>query len=107
MRDPSIPSPNFGSYIDSHDLADAIVLAVESGLPGHEVFYIAAPDNAGGHDFAKTLRRNHGDQIELRPLARVDASGIDTSKARDLLGWTATRSWSDYLDSDGRSRSKD
>src|SRR5215204_2409763 len=40
-------SPNFLSYIDVYDLAAATVLAVESDLPGHEVFYIASPDNVG------------------------------------------------------------
>jgi UDP-glucose 4-epimerase len=102
VRDPSNLSGNFWSYIDVYDLADAIVLATESDLPGHEVFYIAAPDNAGGHDFAEIFHRYYGEQIELRSLDRVDASGISTEKARRMLGWTAKRSWSDYLDRDGR-----
>ena len=106
VRDPSNLSANFWSYIDADDLADALVLAVESELPGHEVFYIAAADNAGGHDFADELHRFYGDRIELRPLDRVDASGISTEKARRLLGWTAKRSWRDHLDADGRALSR-
>lgn len=102
VRDPSVLSPNLWSYIDAYDLADAIVLATESDLPGHEVFYIASPDTAGGHDFAEVLRTYYGDQIELRPLSRPDASGIDTSKAQRMLGWDPKRSWRDYLDADGR-----
>jgi len=102
VGDPANLSGNLWSYIDVYDLADAIVLATESDLPGHEVFYIASPDNAGGHDFAEILRRYYGEQIELRSLDRVDASGISIAKARRLLGWNPTRSWSDYLDSDGR-----
>ncbi|ROQ38724.1 nucleoside-diphosphate-sugar epimerase [Frondihabitans sp. PhB188] len=106
VREASSTSANFGSYIDADDLADALLLAAESELPGHEVFYIAAPDNAGGHDFAQFLRQNHGESIELRSLSRVDASGIDTSKARRLLGWEAKRSWRDYLNADGRALEK-
>lgn len=102
VREASPTSGNFGSYIDSDDLADALLLAAESDLPGHEVFYIAAADNAGGRDFAATLREHHGDRIELRHIDRVDASGISTEKARRMLGWTATRSWRDHLDADGR-----
>ncbi len=51
VRDASNLSPNFWSYIDVYDLADAIVLAVESDLPDHEVFYIASPDNVGNRPF--------------------------------------------------------
>ncbi|MGN9842424.1 NAD-dependent epimerase/dehydratase family protein [Nonomuraea sp. H19] len=106
VRDSSSIGAGLWSYIDVYDLADAIVLAAESGLPGHEVFYIASPDNAGGHDFAKVLRQYYGDQIELRPLARTDASGISCAKAHRLLGWNPKRSWRDYLDDDGRARQR-
>jgi nucleoside-diphosphate-sugar epimerase len=107
VRDPSNLSANFWSYIDADDLADALVLAAESDLPGHEVFYIAAADNAGGHDFAAMLHRYYGDRVQLRTLDRVDASGISTAKARRLLGWSPTRSWRDHLDSDGRALRRD
>ncbi|WP_240778108.1 NAD-dependent epimerase/dehydratase family protein [Nonomuraea basaltis] len=105
VRDPSQAGAGLWSYIDVYDLADAIVLAVESDLPGHEVFYIASPDNAGGHDFAAALRQYFGDKIELRPLARPDASGISCAKAHRMLGWNPKRSWRDYLDENGRTRS--
>jgi UDP-glucose 4-epimerase len=105
VRDASLPGAGLWSYIDVYDLADAIVLAVQSDLPGHEVLYVASPDNAGGHDFQRVLRACYGDQIELRPLARPDASGISSAKAMRLLGWKPTRSWRDYLDEHGRARS--
>ena len=101
VRDAAVLSPNLWSYIDVYDLADAIVLAAESELPGHEVFYIASPDNVGGRDFAEILHTYYGDRIELRPLARTDASGISSAKAQRLLGWAPKRSWRDYLDADG------
>lgn len=101
IRDASVLSPNLWSYIDAYDLADAIVLATESDLPGHEVMYIASPDNVGGHDFGAVLKQYYGDKIELRPTDRVDASGISSAKAQRLLGWTPKRSWRDYLDTDG------
>jgi len=101
VRDAAVLSPNLWSYIDAYDLADAIVLAAESELPGHEVFYIASPDNVGGRDFAEILHTYYGDRIELRPLARTDASGISSAKAQRLLGWVPKRSWRDYLGADG------
>jgi nucleoside-diphosphate-sugar epimerase len=102
IRDSSNLSPNLWSYIDVYDLADAIVLAVDSKLPGHEVFYIASPDNVGGWDFAEILKQYYGDKIALKPLSRKDASGISSEKAQKMLGWKPKRSWRDYLDKDGQ-----
>jgi UDP-glucose 4-epimerase len=103
LREPG-PSPNFWSYIDVRDLADAIRLAVESDLPGHEVFYIASPDNHVGRPLRELVAEHAGSDIEVRDLPREDASGISTAKAQRLLGWRPTRSWRDHLDEDGRPR---
>ncbi|MBT2546853.1 NAD(P)-dependent oxidoreductase [Arthrobacter sp. ISL-65] len=102
VRDASVLSPNLWSYVDAYDLADSIVLATESELPGHEVFYIASPDNVGGRNFGEILKTYYGDKIELRSTARPDASGISSAKAQRMLGWTPKRSWRDYLDVDGK-----
>jgi nucleoside-diphosphate-sugar epimerase len=102
--DDDVPSAGFWGYTDVYDLADALRLAAESDLPGHEVFYIAQPDNSTGLPLADMVRRHHGDKIALRDLPRRDASGISSAKAERLLGWHATRSWRDYLDEKGRLR---
>jgi UDP-glucose 4-epimerase len=103
VRDASVLSPNFWSYIDIYDLADAIVLAAESDLPGHEVFYIASPDNVGGRPFEEIVREYYGDAVEIRkPLPREDASGISIARAKRMLGYRPKRSWRDYLDDEGR-----
>ena len=103
IRDPE-PSNNLWSYIDVYDLADAIRLAVESRLPGHEVMFIASPDNSAGRPTLELLERLHEPDIEIRDLPRVDGSGISTARAQRLLGWSPTRSWRDYLDDQGRRR---
>jgi len=102
LADRSLTSEGIWSYIDAEDLADAIVLAVASDLPGHEVFYIASPDNVGGRDLAAAMAEHYGEQIEVRPLSRPDASGISCAKAERLLGYRPTRSWRDHLDEQGR-----
>ncbi len=102
VRDASNLSPNFWSYIDVYDLADAIVLAVQSDLPGHQVFYIASPDNVGGRPFEKIVREYYGDQVEIKPLSREDSSGISIAKAQEMLGYAPKHSWSDYLDEEGK-----
>jgi UDP-glucose 4-epimerase len=102
VRDPSQLGAGFWSYIDVYDLAEALCLAAESDLPGHEVFYIASPDNVTGQDFATLVKTYYGDKVELRPTARSDASGISCAKAERLLGYAPKRSWRDYLDEEGR-----
>jgi len=105
VRDPAVLVGNYCSYVDVHDLCDAVVLVLETDLPGHEVFYVASPDTIGGHPLAETVRRHDdGAGIEIRPLEREDASAVSSAKARRLLGWEPTRSWSDYLDENGRAR---
>jgi UDP-glucose 4-epimerase len=92
------PSAGFWSYTDVYDLAEALRLAAESDLSGHEVFYIAQEDNSAGLPLADLVRRFHGDKVQLRELARPDASGISCAKAQRMLGWRATRTWRDYLE---------
>jgi len=104
IRDPSEMTQNAWSYTDALDLADAIVLAANSTLDGHEVFYIAAPDNMTGRPLAELVATYLGDSVELRPTAREDASGISCAKAERLLGYSPTRSWRDHLFDDGTPR---
>ena len=106
LRDPDEPSASFWSYIDVYDLADALRLAAESDLPGHEVMYIASPDNCSGRPLAEMIRRHHGDSVEIRDLPREDASGISSAKAERLLGYAPSRSWRDYLTEDGTLRAE-
>jgi nucleoside-diphosphate-sugar epimerase len=97
-------SASFWSYVSIYDLADLILLAAVSDLPGHEVLYAAAPDNAAGGHLHDLVRRNFGDEVQLRPVDRTDASGISCAKAARLLGWKPSRSWRDLLDDDGHLR---
>lgn len=102
LRDPSQPSITAWSYVDADDLAEAIRLAVESNLPGHEIMYVANPDTIGGRPLRDSWRAAYPDApTELRPVDREDASGISTRKIEKMLGWRATRSWRDYLTEEG------
>jgi UDP-glucose 4-epimerase len=97
------PSESFWSYIDVYDLADALRLAAESALAGHEAMYIAAADNGANRPLAELLAE-HYPQVELRALHRPDAGGISAAKAERLLGWKPRRSWRDYLTEHGTLR---
>jgi UDP-glucose 4-epimerase len=103
IADPDEPSAGFWAYIDVEDLADALLLAAASDLPGHEVFYIASPDAASALTLPELLERQGlADKIPLRELERPDAGGISIAKARRLLGYDPKRSWRDRLDEQGR-----
>jgi nucleoside-diphosphate-sugar epimerase len=105
LADRSLPSITGWAYVDAYDLADAIRLAVESDLPGHEVMYVASPDTIGGRVLRDAWASAYPDAAtELRPVSRPDASGIATGKAERLLGWRPTRSWRDYLTDKGEPR---
>jgi nucleoside-diphosphate-sugar epimerase len=103
VRDPSLPSITFWSYIDAYDLAELLALCVESDSPGHDVVYAASPDNIGGRDLRAAMAE-HYPSVPVRDLDRVDASGTSIEAARTVFGWDPRRSWRDYLDSDGHLR---
>jgi nucleoside-diphosphate-sugar epimerase len=106
LRDPDTPSAGYWAYIDVEDLADALLLAAASDLPGHEVFYIASPDAASNLTLPELLERQGlADAIPLRDLDRPDAGGISIAKARRLLGYDPKRSWRDHLDPSGAPKS--
>ncbi len=95
-------SASFWSYVLVYDLADLIAATVTADVPGHEVVCCAAADNAAGLGLHDMVRRHFGDEVELRPVERPDASGISCAKAARLFGWKPQRSWRDLLDEDGR-----
>jgi UDP-glucose 4-epimerase len=99
-RDPATMKRNGWSYVDADDLADALVLSVSAEITGHQVLYIASPDNAVGRPLSELVREFYGGSVEIRPHARADASGISCLKAERLLGYRPVRSWRDYLDAD-------
>lgn len=104
LKDPSKTVGNAWSYIDAGDLADALVLAAECELAGHEVFYLAALDNLAGRPLSELVTRYYGDAVELRETRRPDASGISSAKAQRMLGYSPSRSWRDFLHEDGSPR---
>jgi UDP-glucose 4-epimerase len=103
VRDHSLPSITFWSYVDAYDLAELLALALEADTPGHEVVYAASPDNIGGRDLRAAMAE-HYPSVPVRQLDRPDASGTAITRARRLFGWNPSRSWRHYLDDEGRLR---
>ena len=104
-KEHTLYQPGMWAYIWVHDLAEAIVLAAAATDPEngsvkrqHQVVYIAAEDNAGGRDLRVAVEKQYSGAVPVKPLARVDASGISSAKANKLIGWRARTSWRDWLD---------
>lgn len=106
VREPFQPSGNFWSWTDAADLGEALRLACEVDHEGHTVLYVAQPDNGTGVPLRDLVARVNPELVDCvrDDLPRPDASGIDSSRAQELLGWTPTRELTDWLDEDGRLR---
>lgn len=106
VREPFQPSGNFWSWTDAEDLGEALRLACEIDHEGHTVLYVAQPDNGTGvplHDLVERVNPELASRVRTH-LPRPDASGIDSSKARRVLGWRPSRTLDDWLDDDGHLR---
>ena len=91
LRDPEdTPSASLWAYIDAYDLADALQLAAERDTPGHEVVYIASPDNHANRPLARARPpppRRRDRAARARPRGRVrdlDPQGPRAARLRAL-----------------------
>ena len=101
------PSAGFWSYIDVYDLADDAACSPPSPTcPGTRSSTSRSPTTSAGLPLADLVRRHHGDAIELRDSTAPTPAGISTAKAQRMLGWKPKRSWRDYLDETGATRSR-
>ena len=96
-KNPGARLGGFWSYIDARDAAMAFKLALEADLSGHHVLNVAAPTS--------TMREATVDLIEkyIPGVKRAEEgltgnwSGMDSSKAKSLLGFKAKHTWEKYL----------
>ncbi len=79
----------FWTWVDVRDAASACRLALERNGPGHEAFYIAAPDIRLDIPIEDLLARHFPGDYPIAPEIRGTVSPVDCSKARRLLGWEA------------------
>jgi UDP-glucose 4-epimerase len=85
------------SYVDVRDLADAALLALEAEITGHVRVNVGAPDNALGEPLAELSRARYGAEVPVDSVA-ADASGLDSSLAGRLFGFSANHRWRAEVD---------
>jgi nucleoside-diphosphate-sugar epimerase len=86
--DPGLLAHELWAYLDSRDAARAFALSVERDIPGFHVINVMAPDTNSSVPSAELMARYHPSTPLRRPLVGFE-SLFETTKARELLGWTA------------------
>ena len=66
--------------------AEACLLAVETNLDGHEMFYIVAPDTASDTP-SRVLAARHFPDVPIQGDFPGRSSFMTSAKAERLLGW--------------------
>jgi nucleoside-diphosphate-sugar epimerase len=87
----------FWSYIDARDAAAACRLAVEKDLRGHEALIAAAPTSTVREPTDDLMRRYFPGVKKARPELTGNWSGVDSTRARKLLGFVARHVWENHL----------
>ncbi len=99
-KDPGRRMGTFWSYVDVRDAAESCRLAVEADIAGHEIFNIAADSSRYLQPTAELVGR-YLPGTTIREGFTGNWGGLDVTRARDRLGFTARHVWSDYIDADG------
>ena len=81
------------AYADPRDVAKAHALALEADLQGHEAFLLAQPTTRFEEPTIELIKRNFGNQVEIRGELEGNASVISTKKAQDILGLAFRPGW--------------
>ncbi len=87
------PNGAFWTYVDVRDVAASCRLSLEYNTPGHEAFYITAPNIYLPGPIEELLARFFPGEYPVADHIKGDVSPVDCSKAERLLGWTARYNW--------------
>ena len=96
QEDPYIRKWNFWGYIDSRDVGQACLLALESDLKGADNFIIAADDtvmNKTNKELLDVVFPN----IKIKGEIGDHQTLLNNSKAKKILGFQPRYSWRDLV----------
>lgn len=98
--DPGAKMGTFWSYIDARDAAIACRLSVDADITGHEILNISA-DTSRYPDPTSELVRRYLPATKIRDGFSGHWSGLDNSRAKEILGFRSRYNWRDFLRPDG------
>ena len=96
QHDPFLRKWNLWGYIDSRDVAQACLLALESKLKGAENFIIAANDTLM-KESNKNLLDKVFPKIKIKNEIGDNTTLLSIEKAKKMLGFNPEHSWKDYI----------
>ncbi len=85
------------AYIDARDAATACRLALQGEFYGHEVMIVAAPNSSMREPTADLVAKHLDKRIPVKPGLTGNWSGVDSSKAKSLLGFKAEHGWESFI----------
>ncbi|NAZ74297.1 NAD-dependent epimerase/dehydratase family protein [Kineococcus sp. T13] len=97
LADPSLRRRNFFAYIDTRDLGQLTLRALETDGLGFEVFNVANADMSVAATTREVIDTFYAG-VEVRREMGRDETFYSIDKARDLLGYVPQHSWRDVLD---------
>jgi UDP-glucose 4-epimerase len=96
------PLPLLRGYVDPEDAARAFRLALARPEAAGDIFFITANDTFEAEPTLRHLERLYGSVPEVRKQdvyrQNPHAGVYDTSRAREILGWTPSVTWADLVD---------
>ncbi|HEY2989607.1 MAG TPA: NAD(P)-dependent oxidoreductase [Candidatus Binatia bacterium] len=96
-QNPGMKLGRFWSYVDARDAATACRLALQADFHGHQIFLAAAPTSTVRDPTDELMRRYFPGVEKTNQALKGNWSGIDSSRARELLGFQARHVWENYL----------
>jgi nucleoside-diphosphate-sugar epimerase len=97
LADPALRRRNLFAYIDTRDLGQVTLRALETDGLGFELFNVANADMSVAATTQEILDAFY-DGVEVRREMGRDETFYSIDKARDLLGYAPRHSWRDVLD---------
>lgn len=95
--DPGARTRTSWAYVDARDAANAFRLAMKAKFSGHEIIICAAPTSSMRESTDQLVKQFIGPRIRKKNGLRGNWSGVDSSKAKRLLGFKAEHVWEKYL----------
>lgn len=97
LADPSLRRRNIFAYIDTRDLGQMTLRALETDGLGYEVFNVANADLSVAATTREVIERFY-DGVEVRREMGEHETFYSIDKARELLGYEPQHSWRDVLE---------